>query len=127
MKNGQTGKTQIGGLCVLVELQEQPRNDVFIISQSENSLWFTVDCGGGRWYISIDRRSLWGAASGYSHLGEESCQWYVLYLLSTFILRPGEDFTIPMYLRHCDLIALPMPTNIHFPRISSTLHKWIFL
>lgn len=48
MKNGQTGKTQIGGLCVLVELQEQPRNGVFIISQSENSLWFTVDCGGGR-------------------------------------------------------------------------------
>lgn len=48
MKDGQTGKTQIGGLCVLMELGEQPRNSVFIISQSEKSLWYTVDCGGGR-------------------------------------------------------------------------------
>lgn len=32
MKKGQTGKTQIGGLCVLVELQEQPGSSIFIIS-----------------------------------------------------------------------------------------------
>lgn len=32
MKKGQTGKTQIGGLCVLVELQEQPGSSIFIIA-----------------------------------------------------------------------------------------------
>lgn len=32
MKKEQTGETQIGGLCVLVELQEQLGSSIFIIA-----------------------------------------------------------------------------------------------